>query len=209
MNITVIGSGNMGSAFARQLSRAGHKVRITGRDLSKAQALANQYPQVEAYPAAQALGDSEVVIVATAYADAIEALRSLGDLSGKVVIDITNPLTPDYMGLTIGHSSSAAEEIAKAFPNIGVWGATEQKVHLSPAISSQRHNPGPSSPSLLDSVLNYGDRVGSWVENPRGGCYEIPKTTADSWCDSAVIHRMGRERERPFNRANRRYARQG
>ena len=87
----------------------------------------------------------------------------------------------------------------------GVWGATEQKVHLSPAISSQRHNPGPSSPSLLDSVLNYGDRVGSWVENPRGGCYEIPKTTADSWCDSAVIHRMGRERERPFNRANRRY----
>lgn len=118
MNITVIGSGNMGSAFTRQLSWAGHKVRITGRDLSKAQALANQYPQVEAYPAAQALGDSEVVIVATAYADAIEALRSLGDLSGKVVIDITNPLTPDYMGLTIGHSSSAAEEIAKAFPNI-------------------------------------------------------------------------------------------
>ncbi len=94
-------------------------------------------------------------------------------------------------------------------PVLGVWGATEQKVHLSPAISSQRHNPGPSSPSLLDSVLNYGDRVGSWVENPRGGCYEIPKTTADSWCDSAVIHRMGRERERPFNRANRRYARQG
>ncbi|MCE1038675.1 hypothetical protein LU650_28180, partial [Pseudomonas monteilii] len=27
---------------------------------------------------------------------------------------------------------------------VGVWGATEQKVHLSPAISSQRHNPGPS-----------------------------------------------------------------
>ncbi|WP_371696240.1 DUF2958 domain-containing protein [Pigmentiphaga sp. D-2] len=100
--------------------------------------------------------------------------------------------------------------VVKLFtPDAGVWGATEQKVHLSPAISSQRHNPGPSSPSLLDSVLNYGDRVGSWVENPRGGCYEIPKTTADSWCDSAVIHRMGRERERPFNRANRRYARQG
>lgn len=99
--------------------------------------------------------------------------------------------------------------LARQSAEVGVWGATEQKVHLSPAISSQRHNPGPSSPSLLDSVLNYGDRVGSWVENPRGGCYEIPKTTADSWCDSAVIHRMGRERERPFNRANRRYARQG
>lgn len=118
MHITLIGTGNMGVAFARQLDRAGHQVRITGRDLAKARALAEQFPHVEAYPAAQALGDSEVVIVATAYPDAVGALRSLGDLRGKVVIDITNPLTADYMGLTIGHSSSAAEEIAKALPGI-------------------------------------------------------------------------------------------
>jgi|GEM_PF-6740846 predicted dinucleotide-binding enzyme len=30
MKITVIGTGNMGSAFAKQLSAAGHTVRITG-----------------------------------------------------------------------------------------------------------------------------------------------------------------------------------
>ncbi|MNE45963.1 hypothetical protein D3C80_1402800 [compost metagenome] len=35
-----------------------------------------------------------------------------------MVIDITNPLTADYMGLTIGHSTSAAEEIAKALPGV-------------------------------------------------------------------------------------------
>ena len=56
------------------------------------------------------------MILATAYADAVSALHGVGDLSGKVVIDITNPLTADYMGLTIGHNTSAAEEIAKAFP---------------------------------------------------------------------------------------------
>jgi 8-hydroxy-5-deazaflavin:NADPH oxidoreductase len=33
-----------------------------------------------------------------------------------VVIDITNPLTADFMGLTIGHSTSAAEEIARQVP---------------------------------------------------------------------------------------------
>lgn len=32
------------------------------------------------------------------------------------MIDITNPLTADYMGLTIGHGTSAAEEIARAVP---------------------------------------------------------------------------------------------
>jgi len=37
-----------------------------------------------------------------------------------VVIDITNPLTADYMGLTLGHTSSAAEEIAKAVPGAEV-----------------------------------------------------------------------------------------
>ena len=43
-----------------------------------------------------------------------------GRLAGKVVIDITNPLTADYMGLTIGHDTSAAEEIAKAVPGAEV-----------------------------------------------------------------------------------------
>ena len=51
---------------------------------------------------------------------AAAALRSVGDLAGKTVIDITNPLTPDYMGLTLGHSTSAGEEIARAVPGAEV-----------------------------------------------------------------------------------------
>jgi len=120
MNITVLGSGNMGSAFVRQLTLAGHRVRVTGRDLAKAQALAANYPDAIAASPGEALADSQVVILATGYADAIAALNSLGDLSGRVVIDITNPLTDDYMGLTIGHDTSAAEEIAAAVPGVAL-----------------------------------------------------------------------------------------
>ena len=120
MKITVIGTGNMGSAFLKQLSHAGHAVRVTGRDAAKAQAAAKQYPGVEAVAPAQAGGDSEIVILATGYGDAVEALRSVGNLVGKTVIDITNPLTADYMGLTIGHETSAAEEIARAVPGAEV-----------------------------------------------------------------------------------------
>ena len=67
-------------------------------------------------PAASAARDADVVIVATPYADAVPALRALGDLNGKPVVDITNPLTADYMSLAIGHTTSAAEEVAKAVP---------------------------------------------------------------------------------------------
>ncbi|WP_454866844.1 NADPH-dependent F420 reductase [Pseudomonas lini] len=120
MKITVLGTGNMGSAFTKQLSSAGHIVRVTGRDIDKAKALAAQFDNVSAYSAAEALGDSDVVVVATAYEDAAKALQSLGDLTGKVVIDITNPLSADYMSLTIGHVTSAGEEIAKAVPQAHV-----------------------------------------------------------------------------------------
>lgn len=120
MNITLIGTGNMGSALAKQLTRAGHTVRITARDQAKAQALAAANPGAVAAAPAEALAGSYVVVVATGYADAVPALRSLGSLAGKVVIDITNPLTADYMGLTLGHDTSAAEEIAKAVPEAEV-----------------------------------------------------------------------------------------
>ena len=118
MKVTLIGTGNMGSGLAKQFSKAGHSLVITGRNAAKAQALAQATRG--SFKAANAAEDADVVIVATAYGDAVTALRAAGDLAGKVVIDITNPLTADYMGLTLGHSTSAAEEIQKAFPKARV-----------------------------------------------------------------------------------------
>jgi hypothetical protein len=120
MKVTVIGAGNMGAAFVKQLTRAGHQVSVTARSFEKAQAVAAANVGATAIAASNAAATADVLILATGYADAVNALKSVGDLSGKVVIDITNPLTDDYMGLTLGHSSSAAEEIAKAIPEAEV-----------------------------------------------------------------------------------------
>ncbi len=114
MNITVIGSGNMGSAFVKQLTRAGHHVFVMGRNAAKAQALAVQYGAAFGPPAA----GTDAVIVATPYEEAVAALRQAHLRPGQVVIDVTNPLTPDYMGLTVGHTGSAAETIAAALPGV-------------------------------------------------------------------------------------------
>lgn len=120
MKVTVIGAGNMGAAFVKQLARAGHQVTVTARNLEKAQAVAAAHAGVTAAAPANAASASDVIILATGYDDAVNALKGVGDLSGKVVIDITNPLTPDYMGLTLGYSTSASEEIAKAIPGAHV-----------------------------------------------------------------------------------------
>ena len=120
MKITVIGAGSMGSAFVKQLTRAGHEVSVTARDIDKARRVAAANPGAKAIPAAGSAADADAVVLATGYGDAVTALRSAGDLEGKVLIDVTNPLTADYMGLTIGHETSAAEEIAKALPGAEV-----------------------------------------------------------------------------------------
>ncbi len=119
MKVLVIGTGNMGAGFVKQLTAAGHQVSVTARDFAKAQALALQHGAT-AVALDGAANNMAAVVVATPYEQAAAALRSVGDLAGKTVIDITNPLTPDYMGLTLGHSTSAGEEIARAVPGAEV-----------------------------------------------------------------------------------------
>jgi 8-hydroxy-5-deazaflavin:NADPH oxidoreductase len=119
MKVLVIGTGNMGAGFVKQLTAAGHQVSVAARDFAKAQALAQQHGAT-AVSLDGAAKNVAAVVVATPYEQAAAALRSVGDLAGKTVIDITNPLTPDYMGLTLGHSTSAGEEIARAVPGAEV-----------------------------------------------------------------------------------------
>jgi 8-hydroxy-5-deazaflavin:NADPH oxidoreductase len=116
MKIAVIGSGNMSSAFVKQLRKAGHSVSVASRNKASAEALAKDHGAAVVDFAK--VGDADIIILATGAADAIPALEAVGNISGKVVVDITNPLTADYMGLTIGHSTSNAEEIAKAIPGV-------------------------------------------------------------------------------------------
>ena len=46
----------------------------------------------------------------------IKSSRRTRRYAGKVVVDISNPVKADYSGLSLGHSTSAAEEIQKAAP---------------------------------------------------------------------------------------------
>lgn len=120
MNLLILGAGNMGSALAQQFSKAGHAVRIAATSIDSARKVASNLPGVTAVDVAGSADTADVVVVATPYDQAVAALSAAGSLDGKVIVDITNPLTADFMGLTIGHQTSAAEEIAKAFPNADV-----------------------------------------------------------------------------------------
>ncbi len=121
MRIAIIGAGSIGSGLATVLARAGIKVTLGGRDVGKTKAVAKAIgANVSAATLKEAAASAQTVFLAVPYLEAGSALSAAGDLGGKVIVDVTNPLTPDYMGLTLGHSTSAAEEIQKLVPDAKV-----------------------------------------------------------------------------------------
>jgi predicted dinucleotide-binding enzyme len=115
--ISIIGSGKMGAAIAGRIAKAGHTVEVLGRNSTKAQAIADQIgagATAGTYGAAPA---GDIVILAVPYAGAAAAVSDFGStLTGKVVIDIANPVAPDLSGLVTPPGSSGAQEIAKGLP---------------------------------------------------------------------------------------------
>ncbi len=121
MKIAVIGTGNMGAGLARLLTQAGSEVVIGHRDPAKAAAFAAELGAgVEAGGVAAAIKLADIVILALPYSVIAETLKEAGSLKGKVLIDISNPVTADFSGLVVGHSSSAAEEIQTLAPEATV-----------------------------------------------------------------------------------------
>jgi 8-hydroxy-5-deazaflavin:NADPH oxidoreductase len=121
MKIGIIGAGNMGSAFAHRLAAADHEVAVTARELDEARKVASQVGhRVRAVPREELAEGTDLLILATPYEAAVDALRSVRHTDGKAVIDISNPLTNDMSGLTLGHTTSAAEEIQRAVPGVKI-----------------------------------------------------------------------------------------
>lgn len=121
MKVAIIGTGNMASGLAYTLAGARHEVAIGSRDPGKAAALAEKIGHgVQGGGIAAAAQLAEIVILATPFGGAADALKAAGDLTGKTLVDISNPISADYKSLVIGHTTSAAEEIQALAPKASV-----------------------------------------------------------------------------------------
>ncbi len=112
MRIGIIGGGNVGRALAGAFKRDGHDPVLLKRDPAAA-------PEGIAVAPVAPLAGAEAYVLATPYAAAVAALQACAP--GAVpVLDATNPLAmgPGGLGLSLGHSTSGAEEIARAVPGV-------------------------------------------------------------------------------------------
>jgi predicted dinucleotide-binding enzyme len=121
MDITIIGTGNMARGIATRALAGGNTVTLLGTDSDKAQALADE---LSGDVRTGTVGDpisGDVVVLAVWYQALDDVLGRYGDqLTGKTVIDITNPVDPNtYAPLTV-EAGSAAQEIAAKAPGAKV-----------------------------------------------------------------------------------------
>jgi NADPH-dependent F420 reductase len=113
MKIAIIGTGNVGSALGTTFSNAGHDVVFAAQDHAKAEKLARQVGADAAATSADAVAGADVVVLAVPYGALETVAREIEPSArGKVVIDVTNPLTPDYSAVATAGGPSAAEQLA-------------------------------------------------------------------------------------------------
>jgi predicted dinucleotide-binding enzyme len=115
-SISIIGTGNMASALAGRAVAGDNQVEIIGRDTTQAKELADALggATVGTTGAAPA---GDIVILAVPYARAVALVSNYGNaLHGKVIVDITNPITPDLSGFLTPQDTFGAQEIAKVAP---------------------------------------------------------------------------------------------
>jgi 8-hydroxy-5-deazaflavin:NADPH oxidoreductase len=119
MRLGIIGAGHAGGTLGRLWEAQGHDVRFGVRDPATHTA-GGGLPFARTGTVGDVAAFADVIVFATPWEATQDAVRAAGTLTGKTVVDCTNPLLPDLSGLAVGHTTSAAEEIAKWIPSAKV-----------------------------------------------------------------------------------------
>jgi 8-hydroxy-5-deazaflavin:NADPH oxidoreductase len=121
MRIDIIGAGSVGATLGRAWIKHGEDVIWGLRNPADSKHAA--LPKERVKRPADAVKEAGVVVIATPWSAAEAAIKSLGSLAGKTVIDCMNPLGMglDGLQLVLGFDTSAGEQVASWVPGAFVF----------------------------------------------------------------------------------------
>ncbi len=122
MKIAIIGTGRVAAALGKGWVSRGHMVTFASREPGGEKALAlvaAAGPSASAARVADAAARSSTIVLAVPFAAVRDVLAQAGDLSGKVIVDCTNPIAPGLRPL-FDSNTSGAEQIALWAPGARV-----------------------------------------------------------------------------------------
>lgn len=91
MKIAIIGTGNVGGALATKWANEEHEIKLGVRDVSsfKGKELLTN-PNTEVLTIENAVKVSDIILLSTPATATVEVVKSLGDTTGKIIIDAMN-----------------------------------------------------------------------------------------------------------------------
>jgi len=122
--VAMIGTGNVGAALGRRFAENGHTIVYGSRDPSAAdvrELVAATGNGAVAMTQADAAREADIVVLAVPWRAAEDVVRALPELSGKIIVDPTNPrvmASDGYADYPIEDSN--AERIARLAPGAHV-----------------------------------------------------------------------------------------
>jgi len=163
--IAIIGTGRMGSTLGKRWAAAGHTIVYGSRDPQRAEVrelLTATGTTAIATTPADAARRAGIVVIAVPWEGVQDSARSLGDLAGKIVIDVTNPLVFDAdrdVEVAVPHSGAElirdwlpGAQVVKAFNTVN-WAV----------ITEPRLAGGPVTVALAGDDAKAKERVGRLV----------------------------------------------
>jgi 8-hydroxy-5-deazaflavin:NADPH oxidoreductase len=119
-DICILGAGRVAGAIAGQLVQSGHTIHVGVRDIGNAKARWTG-PATMFLDPAVAIANADMIFNTTPGESSVVFLDALkSQLSGKILIDVSNALRRDAKGIPIGllyPDSSVAEELQNALPD--------------------------------------------------------------------------------------------
>jgi 8-hydroxy-5-deazaflavin:NADPH oxidoreductase len=129
MKIGIIGAGDVGGTLGRRWRQKNHEVMFGVRNLQSqnVQKLIQVDQNLGFGEIREAFAFGDVILLAIPWTSVEETILNAGNLSDKILIDPTNPLTPDLKGLALDNTSVAEKiaslantaKVVKAFNTIG------------------------------------------------------------------------------------------
>ena len=112
MKIAILGAAGVGATLGKRFAAIGHEIYFGVLTPSKH---TDKTSFATIGTVAEATKDAEMIVLAIPFAKVGEAIANCGDISGKIIVDCTNPLkmVDGKLGLSLGFDTSAAEQIAE------------------------------------------------------------------------------------------------
>jgi NADPH-dependent F420 reductase len=187
--IAVIGTGNVGMALGTEFAQQGHTIVYGSRNPLGLKALdvaKKSGKNASTATPGEAAERAQIVVLAVPGMFVKEVVEGLGDLSGKLIIDATNPLLRDEaMHFTYGVRSSNGEIVQAAAPEALVVKAFNT-ISWQSMIDPQDADEAPYVP-IVGNDKAAKDRVAKMVGKMGLRSIDLGPITVAHWTEYSVV----------------------